>query len=169
MKELVENFDLIAERRDTVRKKVKEANIAIEKERNKEEVKKNKEDKEGGAGKRGGVKLEAEKQFKQPTGALPDKISSEFTPLMAQNWAEDMRLYIRTCSNLNILSRAEQRILSKRFVHSTLWSQVVFFQNDNMVTMVKRVEEAFDRLQPLFSRKVKFLDLMILKGEGYVE
>ena len=102
-------------------------------------------------------------------GALPDKISSEFTPLMAQDWVEDMRLYIRTCSNLNILSRAEQRILSKRFVHSTLWSQVVFFQNDNMVTMVKRVEEAFDRLQPLFSRKVQFLDLMILKGEVYVE
>ena len=46
------------------------------------------------------------------------------------------------------------------------WSQVIFFANDNMVTMVKRVEEAFDRLQPLFSRKVKFLDLMILKGEG---
>ena len=34
MKELVENFDMIAERRDTVRKKVKEANIAIEKETN---------------------------------------------------------------------------------------------------------------------------------------
>ena len=88
---------------------------------------------------------------------------------MAQDWAEDMRLYIRSCSNLDILSMAEQRTLCKRFVHSTLWSQVVFFQNDNMVTMVKRVEEAFDRLHPLFSRKVKFLDLMILKGEGYVE
>ena len=31
------------------------------------------------------------------------------------------------------------------------------------------MEEAIDRLQPLFSRKVKFLDLMILKGEGYAE
>ena len=34
--------------------------------------------------------------------------------------------------------------------------------------MVKRVKEAFDRLQQVFSRKVKFLDLMIVKGEGYV-
>ena len=42
MKELVENFGLIAERTDTVRRKVNEAKIAIEKERNKEEVKKKK-------------------------------------------------------------------------------------------------------------------------------
>ena len=34
--------------------------------------------------------------------------------------------------------------------------------------MVKRIEEAFDRLQPVFFREVKFLDLMIIKGEGYV-
>ena len=38
-----------------------------------------------------------------------------------------------------------------------------------MVTMVTRVKEAFGRLQPLVTRKVKFLDLMILKGEGHVE
>ena len=30
-------------------------------------------------------------------------------------------------------------------------------------------EEAFDRLQPVFSRKVKFLELMIIRGECYVE
>ena len=107
MKELVENFDLIAER-----KKVKEANTAIEKERNQEEVKKNKEDKEGGAGKRGGVKPEAEKQFKQPTGAHPEKISAEFTPLMAKQWAEDIRLYIRTCSNLEIEEKLVYTIFS---------------------------------------------------------
>ena len=35
--------------------------------------------------------------------------------------------------------------------------------------MVKRVGETFEKLQPLFSRKVKFLDLMIMKGEGHVE
>ena len=40
---------------------------------------------------------------------------------------------------------------------------------DTMEGMVKRIEEAFDRLQPVFSRKVKFLDLMIIKGEGYLE
>ena len=35
--------------------------------------------------------------------------------------------------------------------------------------MVKRVKEAFDRLQQVFSRKVNFLEMMIAKGEGYVE
>ena len=38
-----------------------------------------------------------------------------------------------------------------------------------MEVMVKGVKEAFDRLQPVFSRKVQFLDLMNVKGEGYVE
>ena len=73
IKELAENFDQIAHRRDTVRRKVKEANIAIEKERNKQGVNKTKEDKEEGpgSGKRGGGKSDAEKQFKQPTRALP--------------------------------------------------------------------------------------------------
>ena len=33
----------------------------------------------------------------------------------------------------------------------------------------QRVEEAFYRLQPVFSRIVKLLELMIVKGEGYVE
>ena len=74
-----------------------------------------------------------------------------------------MRLYIRACSNLDFLSRAEQRTLCKRFVDPALWSQVIFFNNDVIATMVKRVEEEFDTLQPLFSRKVKFLDLMIRK------
>ena len=40
---------------------------------------------------------------------------------------------------------------------------------DTMEVMVRRVEEAFERLQPVFARKVKFLDLMIIKGEGYIE
>ena len=35
--------------------------------------------------------------------------------------------------------------------------------------MVKRVEETFKRLQPLFSRKVKFLDMIIMKEEGHLE
>ena len=38
-----------------------------------------------------------------------------------------------------------------------------------MEVMVKRIEEVFDRLQPVFSKKVKFLALMIIKGEGYME
>ena len=46
---------------------------------------------------------------------------------------------------------------------------MIFFNNDDILTMVKKVEEAFDKLQPLFSRKVKFLNLMIMKGEEYLE
>ena len=88
---------------------------------------------------------------------------------MAQNWAADMRLYIKICSNLEILSTEEQRTLCKKFVNLALWSTVEFLRGDNMEVMVKRVEEAFNKLQPVFSRKVKFLELMIMKGEGYVE
>ena len=42
-------------------------------------------------------------------------------------------------------------------------------QRPHQEVMVKRIEEAFDRLQPVFFREVKFLDLMIIKGEGYVK
>ena len=80
-----------------------------------------------------------------------------------------MRLYIKTCSNLEILSTEEQRTFCKMFVNPALWSTVEFLRGDNMEVMVKRVEEAFDRLQPVFSRKVKFLELMTIKGESYVE
>ena len=88
---------------------------------------------------------------------------------MAQNWAADMRLFIKTCSNLEVLSVQEQRTLCKNFVNLSLWSQIEFFRGDDMKVMIKRVEEAFNRLQPLFSRKIKFLDLKIMLGEGYVD
>ena len=146
IEELAENFELIAERREKLRRTVKEANAAIEDERNKYEVKKSKDDKDESSGseKRGGNESKTDKQFKQPAGAQPDKISSEFTPLMAQNWAAYMRLYIKTCSNLEVLSAQEQRTLCKKFVNPTLWSQIEFFRTDNMEVMVKRVEEAFN-------------------------
>ena len=38
-----------------------------------------------------------------------------------------------------------------------------------MEVMVRMVEETFKRLQPVFARKVKFLELMIVKGEGNIE
>ena len=81
---------------------------------------------------------------------LTGKISSEYRPLMAQNWAADMRLYIKTCSNLEILSTEEQRTLCKKLVNLALWSQVEFLRGDNMEVMVMRVEEAFNSLQPVF-------------------
>ena len=82
IEKLANNFELNAQRRAILRGKVKEANTAIEEERNKYEVKKSKEDKEGssGSGKRGGGKTDSEKQFKQPQGSHPEKISSEYTP-----------------------------------------------------------------------------------------
>ena len=43
--------------------------------------------------------------------------------------------------------------------------QVQFHKNDDLLAMVKRVEETFTDLQPIFCRKVKFMDMMIMKGE----
>ena len=54
-----------------------------------------------------------------------------------------MRLYIRTCFNLEILSRSKQKKLFKCIVEPALWSQVVFFSDDDMARLVKRVEETF--------------------------
>ena len=45
----------------------------------------------------------------------------------------------------------------------------MFHSGDDMLQMVKIIEETFDTLQPLFARKIKFLDLMIMKGEGKLE
>ena len=65
-------------------------------------------------------KKDGEKPFKQPKGSHPDRISLEYTPLMPQNWAADKRLYIKTCSNLEILSTDKQRTLCKKFVNPAL-------------------------------------------------
>ena len=69
-----------------------------------------------------------------------------------------MRLYIKTCINLEVLSAQDQRTLCKKFVHPILWSQIEFFRADNIEVVVKRVEEAFNRLQPILSREVLGLD-----------
>ena len=55
-----------------------------------------------------------------------------------------------------------------KFVTPTLLQQVEPNRGDTMEVIVKQVEEAFDR-QPVFSKKVKFLERMIVKGEGYIE
>jgi hypothetical protein len=85
---------------------------------------------------------------------------------MAKNWAADMRLHIKTCSNLEILSLDKHRTLMKKCVST---AHVELNRSDTMEIMEKIVEEAFERLQPVFARKVKFLELMITKGEGYIE
>ena len=60
-------------------------------------------------------------------------------------------------------------ILCKQFVDLSLWSQVVFLNNDDMTTMVKRAGETFETQQLLVERKAKFLELIIMNGEGYFE
>ena len=80
---------------------------------------------------------------------------------MAENWAGDMRLYIKPCSNINILSSDEQKTLMKRFVSMALWPMVELNRAHSMEVMVRKV--------PIFARKVKFLELMGTNGEDYIE
>ena len=98
-------------------------------------------------------------KFKQPKGAHPERISSEFTPLMAENLAGDMRLSIKTCSNFDILSSIEQKTLMKQFVSMALWPMVELSSTDSMEVMVRKVGEAYEKQVPIFARNVKFLEL----------
>ena len=79
-----------------------------------------------------------------------------------------MKLFVKTCSNLQVLSIEDQRTLMKHFLHKDLWPLVELDRADEMGTMIKKVSEAYDRQVPKFARKVKFLELMIIKGESYV-
>ena len=80
-----------------------------------------------------------------------------------------MKMYIRTCLNHDFLSRGDQRTLCKRFVEASIWSQVLFHQNVQLLAMVGKIEETFFTLQPISARKVKFMDLMVMKGEKPLE
>ena len=85
LKEFEDNYMVIEERRDAVRMIAKEVNAKIEERKNEDAVKqRNEETRE--LGERQGrpvTKATGDKQFKQPTGALPDRISRDFTPVMA--------------------------------------------------------------------------------------
>jgi hypothetical protein len=83
---------------------------------------------------------------------------------MADNWQGDMK---KTCSNLDILSTGEQRTLMKCFVSTALWPQVEVNRAEEI--MVCKVGEAYEQQVPIFARKVKFLELTRVKGEGYKE
>ena len=107
VKELTENFKIIEERRCTVRTKLKDALEAVEEARNKQQQQRRAEDVP--AVLRRGDR-DGEKQFEMPTGAHPECISSEFTPLMADNWQGDMKLFIKTCSNLDIPPPANKEL-----------------------------------------------------------
>ena len=41
-------------------------------------------------------------------------------------------------------------------------------RGDDMATMIKKVLEAYNRLNPTFNRRVQFLDIMIMRGESYI-
>ena len=67
------------------------------------------------------------------------------------------------------MTREEQKTLCKKFVEPLLWSQVLFHAGDDMPQMITRIEEIFETLQPMFARKIQFLDMRIMKIEGKVE
>ena len=43
--------------------------------------------------------------------------------------------------------------------------QIQFAKHDGLLAMVDKIEETFKGLQPIFCRKVKFMDMMIIKEE----
>ena len=166
--ELTKNFEVMAGRRSTVRTKGKEAITAIEDEKNKQKQTRSRANRTVTGSQRGGGSR-GDKQFKPPTGTHPDRISSEFTPIMADNWQGNMRLFIKTCSNMDILLGSEQTTLMKRFVSTDLWPMVELNSADSIEIMVRKVGEAYERQDQIFARKVKFLELMITKGKGYIK
>ena len=129
-----ENFDMLSTRRSTVRGKSMEAVKAIEEERKKKEARDTRDDRtltgpHGGSG--GG-----DKQFEQPARPHLEKISQEFTPLQADKKQADMKLYVKTCGNLQSLSI---ETLMKRFVSTALRPLVELGRGDEMGTRIKKV------------------------------
>ena len=70
---------------------------------------------------------------------------------------------------MDILLGSEQTTLMKRFVSTDLWPMVELNSADSIEIMVRKVGEAYERQVQIFARKVKFLELMITKGEGYIQ
>ena len=165
------NYKVLEERRDAVRIICKEVNEKIDKWRNDEAVRKRAEDSDntGRRRSRSANRGGGEKQFKQPSGPTPDKISREFTPRQAQDWVNEMNLWMKGCSNLSELTRNEQRTLCKKFVCKVLWTQIVFNQSDDMKQMIDRVHKSFTLMIPAFSRRIQFLNLKMEKGENKLE
>ena len=79
-----------------------------------------------------------------------------------------MKLFLKTCTNMNVLSIEEQTTLVKRFVETSMWPLVELERGEEIGTMIQKVLDAYDRQVPKFARKVKFLELQIRKGESYI-
>ena len=78
MEDIVKNFQEITDRRDSVRKKIKETNFAIKTARNAEAAKRTSKTQVEGV-EREEVR-NPDKQFRQITGVLPTKVSQDFLP-----------------------------------------------------------------------------------------
>ena len=79
-----------------------------------------------------------------------------------------MKLFVKKCSNLQTLSMDDQKTRMKRYVSTAMWPLVEVGRGDDMATMIKKVLEAYNRLNPTFNRRVQFLDIMIMRGESYI-
>ena len=169
VKDMNINFGLINKRKHTVRTKVQEAKRVLEDERNKKEAKYQATSRQLAGAQRGrGSGGEGDRMFKLPSGPLPEKISLEYTPIQADNWKADMKLFLKTCTNMSVLSIDEQTTLVKRFVETSMWPLVEVERGEEIGTMIQRVLDAYDCQVPKFARKVKFLELQIRKGESYI-
>ena len=77
LKDIEDTYKVLEERRDSVRRIVKEVNAKIEERKNEETIKQRAEETRelGERQGRPARKAAGDKQFKQPSGALPEKIS----------------------------------------------------------------------------------------------
>ena len=88
---------------------------------------------------------------------------------MARDWVSEMRLYLKRCSNLDSLSCADQKTMSKRFVEKSLWREINVARSENWIAIINKVEEAFTTIVPSLVRKDLDLDLKVHQGEGAIE
>ena len=79
-----------------------------------------------------------------------------------------MKLFVKTCRNLQTLSVDDQKTPMKRYVSTAMWPLVEVGRGDDLAMMIKKVVEAYNCLNPTFNRKVQFLDIMIMRGESYI-
>ena len=52
------------------------------------------------------------------------------------------------------------------FVEPSLWLQVQFHKHDDLLAMMKRIDETFMDLQPIFCRKVKFTKITKITADN---
>ena len=81
---------------------------------------------------------EGDKMFKLPTGPTPERISLKYTPQQAGNWKADMKLFLKTCTNIQVFSIEEQTTLIKRYVLTSIWPLVELERGDEIGTMIEK-------------------------------